>query len=232
MQDNLVRVLSRYNLYPKNISFYETAFTHRSFLNESKKTLESNERLEFLGDAILSFIVSSYIYNQRASDTEGDLTNIRAYIVKTDSLAIVSKQLGLGELLKLSKGEETSGGRDNTQLLANTFESLLGAIYMDLGIEAAMNFVHTTLIPIFAKEIQVGAPKDAKSELQELVQSKYQVSPFYKILTTTGPDHAKQFEVGVFVRDEMLGKGEGNSKQTAEEVAAKQAVSRLQGNTL
>jgi len=228
MQDNLVRVLSRYNLYPKNISFYETAFTHRSFLNESKKTLESNERLEFLGDAILSFIVSSYIYNQR----EGDLTNIRAYIVKTDSLAIVSKQLGLGELLKLSKGEETSGGRDNTQLLANTFESLLGAIYMDLGIEAAMNFVHTTLIPIFAKEIQVGAPKDAKSELQELVQSKYQVSPFYKILTTTGPDHAKQFEVGVFVRDEMLGKGEGNSKQTAEEVAAKQAVSRLQGNTL
>lgn len=232
MQDNLVRVLSRYGLYPKNISFYETAFTHRSFLNESKKILESNERLEFLGDAILSFIVSSYIFNQRASDTEGDLTNIRAYIVKTDSLAIVSKQLGLGELLKLSKGEETSGGRDNTQLLANTFESLLGAIYMDLGIEAAMNFVHTTLIPVFSKEIQVGAPKDAKSELQELVQSKYQVSPFYKILTTTGPDHAKQFEVGVFVRDEIFGKGEGNSKQTAEEVAAKQAVSKLQGNTL
>lgn len=227
MQDKLKKILSNYNLTPKNLALYEIAFTHRSFLNESKQPLESNERFEFLGDSILSFIISSYLFDQRTSDNEGDLTNLRAFIVKTDSLAKVSKSLGLGELLRLSRGEESSGGRDNTQLLANTFESLLGAVYLDLGIDAAISFVHLGLIPIFAKEIEGGAPKDAKSELQELVQSRFQVSPFYRILKTQGPDHAKQFQVGVFVKDELLGQGEGNSKQTAEEMAAKQAVSKL-----
>jgi ribonuclease III len=225
--DGLEKILSNVGLTAKNPSLYQTAFTHRSFLNESKHPLESNERLEFLGDSVLSFIISSYLFDQRTSDKEGDLTNLRAYMVKTESLAKVSKSLGLGDHLRLSKGEETSGGRDNTQLLANTYESLLGAVYLDLGIDAAISFVHQTLIPAFAKEIEGGAPKDAKSELQELVQSRFQVSPHYRILSTKGPDHAKQFEVGVFVNSEMLGKGEGNNKQTAEEMSAKEAVTKL-----
>jgi ribonuclease-3 len=209
------------------LSIYKKAFTHRSFLNESKEAKESNERLEFLGDSILSFAISSYLFTKRPGDAEGDLTNLRAYIVKTESLAKASKKLNLGEYLLLSKGEELSGGRQNQQLLANTYEAVLGAVYLDLGVEAALEFVIKTLLPLFNEEIEKGAPKDAKSKLQEIVQSKMQVSPKYKILTTSGPDHAKNFKVGVFLKNEKMGEGLGSSKQQAEEIAAKEALSKL-----
>lgn len=205
----------------------KTAFTHRSYLNESKETKQSNERLEFLGDSILSFIVSTHIFDLRKSDEEGDLTNLRSYMVKTDSLAKASKNLKLGERLYLSKGEELSGGRTNTQLLANTYEAFLGALFLDQGIETARKFVEETLLSLFVSEIQSGPPKDAKSTLQEVVQTKEKVSPFYKILATTGPDHARRFTVGVLVKGKQLGKGQGSNKQEAEEAAATEALKKL-----
>lgn len=227
MDNQIISTLNKIGIRPKDITVYNTAFTHRSCLNESKDISQSNERLEFLGDSVLSFIISSFLFQKRPKDTEGDLTNLRAYVVKTDSLARASENLGLGELLKLSKGEELSGGRKNPQLLANTFESLLGAIYLDVGIEKATEFVKESLVPIFMEEVEKGAPKDSKSLLQEMVQSSKQVSPKYKILGTMGPDHAKQFRVGVFITGNIIGEGTGPNKQQAEEVAAKEALKKL-----
>lgn len=228
--EKLKSILAKYNLKPQNISLYQTAFTHRSYLNEVKEVIESNERLEFLGDVVLSFIISSFLFKERPQDKEGDLTNLRAYIVKTESLAKVAKELSLGNFLRMSKGELASGGRENPQILANTYEALLGAIFLDLGIEATSKFVHSTLIPKFKEEIQKGAPRDPKSELQEIVQSKFQTSPKYRIISTTGPDHAKEFKVGVFFDGQQIGEGQGTSKQQAEEEAAKQALTRLTRN--
>lgn len=227
MSEEFKDILAKLQLAPQNLALYQTAFTHRSFLNEVKEKINSNERLEFLGDAILSFIISSFLFKERPNDEEGDLTNLRAYIVKTGSLAKAARKLSLSSFLRLSKGEELSGGRANPQLLANTYEAVLGAIFEDLGLEAANSFVHQTLLPLFEEEIKRGAPRDPKSELQEEVQSKFQVSPKYKVLKTSGPDHAKQFTVGVFINNEKFGEGIGSNKQKAEEQAAKEAVLRL-----
>lgn len=209
-------------------SLFTRAFIHRSFLNEAGLNLESNERLEFLGDSVLSFIISSYLFKERTEDAEGDLTNLRSYIVKTKSLAKAASDLNLGFYLKLSKGEEQSGGRENPQILANTFEALLGATYLELGLETATKFVEEKLLPLFLNELRSGPPKDAKSFLQEIAQTKTKQSPKYKILQTSGPDHAKLFSVGVFLEGKMIGEGKGSSKQLAEEQAAAKALNQLQ----
>lgn len=211
---------------------YQTAFTHRSFLNESREIEESNERLEFLGDSILSFIVSAYVFEKRQSDNEGNLTALRSYIVKTGSLARSAVKLGLGNYLRMSKGEELSGGRENTQLLANTYEALLGAIFLDQGIEKTTDFVKETLLPLFENEVRSGPPKDAKSFLQEIAQNKTKQSPKYKILSTEGPDHARRFTIGVFLMGEKMGEGSGMSKQLAEEQAAAKAIEELEKRSL
>lgn len=203
---------------------FKTAFTHRSFLNESSEKIESNERLEFLGDSVLSFIISAKLFKLRPNDTEGDLTNLRSFIVKTQSLAKAAQKLNLGQYLRLSKGEELSGGRENHQLLANTFEAVLGAIFLSQGIEMAEEFVEKYLVPLFEEELKSGPPKDAKSLLQELTQNLTKQSPQYKILETRGPDHAKQFRIGVYLQGKLIGQGEGLSKQIAEEAAAEQAL--------
>lgn len=207
---------------------FQKAFIHRSFLNEAGSDMESNERLEFLGDSVLSFIISSYLFKENPKDAEGDLTNLRSYIVKTKSLAKAAADLNLGSYLQLSKGEELSGGRENTQILANTFEALLGAIYLELGLENATDFINSYLLPLFKEELKSGPPKDAKSHLQELAQTKTKQSPKYRILNTTGPDHAKQFSVGVFLENKMIGEGTGSSKQVAEEAAATKALKTLE----
>lgn len=206
---------------------FQIAFTHRSYLNETPEAKVSNERLEFLGDAVLSLIISSHIYQLRREDNEGDLTNLRSFIVKTDSLAKAARKLDLGKYLKMSKGEELSGGRENEQLLANTYEALVGTIYLDQGQDKASEFVEQTLLPLFEHELQSGPPKDAKSKLQEISQEKTKQSPKYKILETTGPDHARIFTVGAFLQGKKLGEGKGASKQSAEEVAARQALEKL-----
>ncbi|MDD5415995.1 MAG: ribonuclease III [Candidatus Daviesbacteria bacterium] len=215
------------NLKFKNPKLLKQAFLHRSYLNEVKVSLQSNERLEFLGDSVLSLVISYYLYNLRATDTEGDLTNLRAHIVKTKSLYKAAKNLNLGKYLSLSKGEELSGGRNNPQLLANTYEALIGSLFLDQGLEITRKVIDKTLLPFFEKELKLGPPKDAKSSLQEIVQQKFKESPHYKILQTYGPDHAKKFTVAVYISGKETGRGSGSSKQVAEEQAAKQALQGL-----
>ena len=229
--DEFSPLLDKLNIRFKNYEILQQAFYHRSYLNEVKDDIKSNERLEFLGDAVLSICVSKYLFESRVEDAEGDLTNLRAYIVKTQSLAKAALQLNLGSYLQLSKGEELGGGRENPQLLANTFEALLGAIYIDQDLETVEKVIKISLFTLFAKELKSGPPKDAKSSLQEISQEKYKESPFYKIVGTKGPDHAKQFLVSVHLNGKEYGRGEGASKQIAEEQAAKHALERLTHST-
>lgn len=225
--DDFASLLKLLQIKFKNPKLLQQAFLHRSYLNEVKLDMESNERLEFLGDSILSLIISYFLYALRTTDSEGELTNLRAHLVKTTSLAEAAKRLNLGSYLKLSKGEEISGGRNNPQLLANTYEALLGSIFLDQGLEAVKEVINKTLLPLFQEELKVGPPKDAKSNLQEVVQRKLKVSPHYKIVETHGPDHAKQFVVAVYIAGKEMGRGFGSSKQVAEEQSAKQAIQRL-----
>ena len=224
---NFQKLLHDLDLKFKDLKILEQAFYHRSYLNEVQQNIASNERLEFLGDAILSFIISFHLYRAREQDAEGELTNLRAYIVKTKSLARAAKKLNLGHYLRLSKGEELGGGRGNPQLLANTFEALLGAIYIDQGPSVAQKVIEKTLLSLFTNELKSGPPKDAKSNLQEIVQEKLKQSPHYKILSTRGPDHAKRFTVAVYLKGKECGRGEGASKQVAEEQAATKALEKL-----
>lgn len=225
--DNLESLVKLLGLKFNNLQLLKQAFLHRSYLNEVKIDSLSNERLEFLGDSILSFVISYHLYNLRAADSEGEMTNLRAHIVKTKSLAEAAKKLELGKYLSLSKGEELSGGRNNPQLLANTYEALLGAVFLDQGLEAVKDVISKTLLSLFARELKMGPPKDAKSSLQEIVQQKFKQSPYYKILQTQGPDHAKYFTVAVYVNGKETGRGLGSSKQIAEEEAANSALKEL-----
>lgn len=211
----------------KNKKFFEHAFIHRSYLNETKEQLESNERLEFLGDSILSFIMSDHLYTTYPDFKEGILTNLRSLLVNTKTLALAAKELDLGKYLKLSKGEEESKGRENETLLANSFEALIGALYLDQGIDAVRLFLEKTLFPLADGYVQTRQFKDPKSILQETVQAKKKHSPLYRVLTEEGPPHAKTFTMGVFVGDELLGQGIGKSKQGAEEAAAKAALEKI-----
>ena len=227
MQSDINSLLKLLNIKFKDTEILSRAFYHRSYLNEVRDINESNERLEFLGDSVLSLIVSSNLFNRRVADSEGELTNLRAYIVKTKSLAEAAKKLNLGSFLSLSKGEELGGGRENPQLLANTYEALLGAIFLDQGLTEAEKFVDNTLLSLFESELKSGPPKDAKSTLQEAVQEKFKESPHYKIIGTKGPDHAKEFRVAVYINNKNFGEGVGPSKQEAEEHSAKEALKKL-----
>lgn len=208
---------------------FDQAFTHRSYLNEAKKKVESNERLEFLGDSILSLVVSQYLYETYPDFNEGILTNLRSLLVNTKSIGETARELGFGEFLKLSKGEEESKGRENQSLLADSYEAFLGAVYIDQGMEGARKFVMDTLLPKAKNLVAKNALKDPKSLLQEYVQAQKHSSPLYKVLTEEGPAHAKTFTVGVYINDVLTGEGKGKSKQQAEEQAAEQALEKLGG---
>lgn len=197
-------------------------------MNEAKGQIESNERLEFLGDSILSFVISQYLYRTFPSFDEGMLTNLRSLLVNTKSLAIVAKELSFGENLRLSKGEEESKGRQNQSLLADCFEAYIGALFIDQGIEAVTQFLYDTLIPKIQAIIEKKSLKDPKSLLQEYVQARKQPSPVYTVLSEVGPAHERTFTVGVFVGTNLLGKGEGKSKQAAEEQAATYGLEKLE----
>lgn len=211
----------------KNQKLLKQAFIHRSYLNESKEHVESNERLEFLGDSILSFIVSDHLYKAYPQFDEGILTNLRSLVVNTKSLAKTAKKLNFGDHLMLSKGEEDSKGRENDSILANTFEAVIGAMFMDQGIESVRTFLFKVLIPEVEGYVAKKVFKDPKSLLQEYVQARKQNSPVYKVLHEEGPAHAKQFTIGVFVQDQLVGQGTGKSKQEAEEQAAEQALEKI-----
>lgn len=207
-----------------DIAFLKQAFVHRSHLNESHDFPKSNERMEFLGDAVLSFVTSEYLYTTYPDFPEGTLTNIRSTLVKTKSLAEVAKDLHLGELLLLSKGEETSGGRNNESLLADCFEALLGSIYLDQGLHTATQFLRTYLLVKSDTIIKEKSYVDFKSELQEITQEKAKISPTYRVTKSEGPDHNKTFWIEVLVNETKLGEGVGKSKQEAEQHAAQSAL--------
>lgn len=211
----------------KNQELYDKAFTHRSFLNESPDAAESNERLEFLGDSILSFIVSSYIYEHYPNLKEGELTSLRSVLTNTQTLYQFASDLKLGEKLKLSKGEEATGGRTNKTILANTFEAVLGAIFLDQGIEPARDFVHGVIITHIDALVSVQGMKDPKSMLQEKTQEVNKLSPIYKIIKEEGPDHSKIYTSGVFLNEKLIAEGSGHSKQEAEKNAATNALKVL-----
>lgn len=204
----------------KDKNLLKQAFVHRSYLNEARGIKESNERLEFLGDAVLSLLTSQFLYKQYPDFPEGTLTNIRSGLVKTTSLAATAESLHLGELLFLSHGEEASGGRKNPSLLADTFEALLGAMYLDGGLETARTYLAQYLFPNAKDIVENKAYIDYKSFLQEIIQEESKISPTYRVVKSEGPDHAKTFWVEVVVEGKTLGAGKGKSKQEAEQAAA------------
>ncbi len=227
---DFAKLQSKLNIKFRNPKLVFQAFTHRSYLNEAKdKQLISNERLEFLGDSILSFLAAKYFYNHLKSASEGTLTTIRAKIVQTKTLATAAKELKLGDYLLLSKGEERSGGRENETLLANTFEALIGAIFLDQGLAKTEQFVIANLLSKYQRLANLEAIRDYKSLLQQLTQNKFHVSPVYKLVSESGLDHAKTFKVAVFVNGQFLGEGVGKSKQQAQQQAAKVALERQAG---
>lgn len=210
----------------KNIPLIKQAFIHRSYLNENPNFTNSNERLEFLGDSILSFLVSRFLYSKYPDFNEGDLTNLRSSVVKTTTLAQIAKDLNLGDYLQLSKGEEEGGGRENTSLLADTFEAFLGAVYLDQDLSSAEKILNEFLFPLLPKILKDKSYKDSKSEFQEEVQEETKISPIYKVIKEIGPDHAKEFTIGVYVGDKLYGIGKGKSKQEGETNAAFTALEK------
>jgi ribonuclease III len=212
----------------ENAELFKTSFTHRSYLNEHPDyKLSSNERLEFLGDAVLQLLSSEYLYKKYPNSPEGVLTNYRSAIVCTPSIAQEAKKLGYGELLLLSNGEETTGGRDREYILANTFEAVLGALYTEKGLEYCRTFVNKNLFYKVDEIVENEDYKDAKSRFQEAAQEKHAVTPTYQVLEAWGPDHEKMFKVGVFLGAELWGTGEGRSKQKAEQQAAIDALTKI-----
>lgn len=210
-----------------NKELLERAFIHRSYLNEARNLKTSNERLEFLGDAVLSFLTSHFLYDAYPDFPEGTLTNIRSGLVKTNSLAAVAKHLHLGDLLRLSHGEEASGGRNNPSLLADAFEALLGAMFLDAGIDTVKTFLSTYLFPKAKDIVENKTYIDYKSLLQEIIQQESRVSPTYQVVKSEGPDHAKTFWVEATANGKTLGSGTGKSKQEAEQAAAASALEKM-----
>src|SRR3989339_32653 len=219
-KDNLVPLLSQLNLTPKNEHLIHNAFVHRSYLNESKDFEESNERLEYLGDAVLELIVSQYLFESYPDFQEGMLTNLRAALVRTESLALVATELGFPPLLLMSKGEEATGGRQNISILADTFEAFLGALYLDQGLVPCQQILEVHLLPQTKTILKTQAYKDNKSLLQEIAQARYKATPLYSLLTESGPDHDKNFVMQVTIDGKNYAEGQGKSKQAAQEDAA------------
>ena len=213
----------------KDETLFKTAFTHRSYLNEHPKYENpSNERLEFLGDAVLQLLSSEYLFKNYPNHPEGDLTNFRSSVVCTSSIGKEAKRLGYGELLLLSNGEESTGGREREYILANTFEAVLGALFLEKGLAQCRKFVERELMHKIEDVIKNDEYKDAKSLFQEDAQDKFNTTPVYKILRSWGPDHQKMFKVGVFLGKDTWGIGKGKSKQRAEQVAAEAALDKIQ----
>lgn len=210
----------------KDKSLLQQALTHTSWVNENKGKRESNERLEFLGDAVLELAVSKELYGQFPDKEEGFLTALRANLVNTTNLANVALDLNLGEAIYLSKGEEEGGGRENPSLLADTVEAIIGALYLDQGMGACEKFVSENLLKDVPDKVK-GPLKDAKSRLQEHIQAEGLPTPTYKIVEESGPDHAKNFIVEVKIGSKSLARGEGSSKNRASQKAAEKALAKL-----
>jgi ribonuclease-3 len=201
------------------------AFTHRSYINENPKSgLEHNERLEFLGDAVIELIITDYLFNNYTNSAEGELTAYRSALVNYLIMGDVARTLSMNEYLLLSRGEAKDTGRARHTILANTYEAFVGALYLDGGYEPCKRFVLDTLIPKLPEIIKQKSWKDAKSTVQEEAQDRVGVTPSYKVVAETGPDHDKYFTIGIFFGDKKIAEGKGKSKQEAEQEAAKAAL--------
>jgi ribonuclease-3 len=211
----------------KNLALLSRALTHRSYLNEHPEALQDNERLEFLGDAVLDFLVGAWLYNHFPEMAEGDLTRWRSALVRTEQLAEFARQLNLGGALRLGRGEGLGGGRQSQTLLCGTFEALVGAVFLEQGMSAVASFVEPLLGPA-ADHIQlVHQDRDPKSQLQEIVQSHGATPPIYRTIGASGPEHDKTFEVEVEINGQVLGRGLGHSKRSAAKAAARAALEEI-----
>jgi ribonuclease III len=227
MVSDLSKLEKKLGLNFKSKELLQESLTHRSYLNEYPSAGAQNERLEFLGDAVLELIVSVYLFRNYPDEQEGRLTSLRAALVNYQTLSRVAKEIGLENFLRLSKGEAKDVGRARDVILANAIEALIGAIYLDAGYENAEDFIKKVVIVHLDEIIEGELYRDPKSTLQELVQEKIKVTPIYRVLSESGPDHSKEFIVGVFFGEEQKAEGKGASKQEAEMEAAKAALEDL-----
>ncbi len=222
---------SRIGVTFSDASLLERAFTHRSYLNEHPKLgLEHNERLEFLGDAVLELVVTDFLY-RNYPNPEGDLTNWRSALVKTESLAAVADKLEIAEFFKLSRGETKGNARSHALISANAVEAIIGAVYLDQGYDAARGFIADHIISRLENILANGTWMDPKSKFQELAQEQYGLTPGYRVLEENGPDHDKVFTIGAYVGDTLFGKGNGSSKQAAQQVAAQAGLEHISKQT-
>ena len=217
----------RLNLPFSDLLLLSRALTHRSYLNEHPDALEDNERLEFLGDAVLDFMVGAWLYNRYPEMPEGDLTRMRSALVYTDQLAEFGRQVNLGHAMRLGRGETQAGGRDRSPLLCDTFEAVIGALYLDKGITAVLDFIGPLLDEASEKILAEHKTEDPKSMFQEWAQSEGQMAPQYITRSAVGPDHSKLFEVDATVGGIIYGSGQGHSKQAAAKAAAKDALRKM-----
>jgi ribonuclease III len=225
--ESTFELVKRLGLKINDLSLITRALTHRSFLNENPEEMEDNERLEFLGDAVLDFVVGEWLYNRFPEMPEGGLTQMRSALVKTPQLADFARKIGLGNCLRLGRGESKAGGRLRDSVLCDAFEALIGAIFLDAGIKGVNGFIYPQLESASLEIMENHKNEDPKSLLQEWAQSIGYVPPKYQLISATGPDHSKTFRVQVLVNKEVMGSGEGTSKQDAEKSAAQQALKKL-----
>jgi len=224
--------INRYEGLEKNLNFkfkdpklLDLAFVHKSYVNEHRdKKKENNERLEFLGDAVLELVVTEYLYKNFPTRGEGVMTNWRSALVKGKHLAEIAVKLDLGFFLYLSRGEERSGGRKKNYILANTLEALIGAIYLDQGYKVSHEFIDNMILAQLGSILEQGLHIDSKSRLQEIAQDQLGFTPAYEMLEAQGPDHEKEFVMGAYINGELIGRGSGSSKQKAEQSAAESAL--------
>ena len=225
-------MLNRYEKLEKELEItfenrviLDCAFVHKSYVNEHRDAgKEHNERLEFLGDAVLELITTEFLYRKYPKKDEGDLTNFRSALVKGKNLAKVAEDLNLGAYLYLSKGEEKSGGRKKSYILANTVEALIGALYLDKGYRATHTFIDKFILQMLEEILEEGLHIDAKSHFQEIAQEKVDITPEYRLVSALGPDHEKTFIMAAYLGDMEVGRGQESSKQKAEEAAARESI--------
>lgn len=224
---SLSKLQQQLNLKFNNEDLLFQSLVHRSYLNEDKSLKNSNERIEFLGDAILEAWISDYLYKNFPQYPEGPLTNLRALSVCTQNLALICKEIGLNDFVLLSKGEERNKGRDNPSILADSFEALVGALYLDQGFTAVSAFLDRVLIPSVIELSKLNTLKDPKSNFQEIAQDKTNTTPHYEVISESGPDHQKSYLIAAYIGEKLIAKGKGNSKQRAQEDAALKAIKIL-----
>ena len=223
--ENIAPLEEKLGFQFQNRSVLMRALTHRSYLNENPDmSLEDNERLEFLGDAVLDFLVGSYLYHRFPEMDEGELTSLRAALVRAHTLADFAREWDLGTALQVGYGESESGGRERVPILCATFEAVIGAVYLDQGLDKVKELMNPLIEPALIKILDEQLHKDAKSEFQVWAQARYGVTPRYKVIATSGPDHDKVFTVSALVGEKSWGTGDGHSKQAAAQAAAREAM--------